>query len=448
MQLCSLHLKYSRAQEEIFFPAPGQLPKFTVVTKGRRQGLTRGAAQAYIEYGLSLPADPENGIEREFWFLPDTELTFLWGDTINGNIRKYVERYFMPILRQIPRKYWKWNSTDKVLRIGRATIDFRSADNPENWEGFGYNMIFLNEAGIILENASLYENSVLPMLMDFEDSRLIAAGVPKGKRTKEGLHKFFELWEEAGKDKAGKLYRRMQYNSYQNPFISHEAVDMIASVMDEMTERQEIFGEFVDLNEKPYFYVFKEEKHTIPYYKPNRALPLLISFDFNVEPCTAVVAQKPTHNSLIIFDEIQVSPGSTEEVVEEIMAKYPEFLDYLDVTGDATGQNGTAMIKGNVNHYKIIREMLNLPDEAILVPTVNPSHKNSRLLCNSVFAKLHVRIAENCENTVNDCIFSAVDDRGELIKTQQEGRHFFDNVRYLIHAAFPGYFDEPGQYLD
>lgn len=442
-----LDLKYSRAQYQIFFPTKDAgFPKFSHIRKGRRVGLTRGAAQAYIEYALTPEDDPE------IWFLPKGPLLFLWGDTINGNIRRYYERYFLPILKKIPRRHWKWNSTDKVLKIGRVTIDFRSSDNPENWEGQGYHLIFLNEAGIILEDEYLYQNAVLPMLMDYEESRLIAAGVPKGKRTakthgtqsKGNIHTFYQMYLDGQKDP--KNYRMMCFSSYHG-WAKKEQIDLIASVMDEMTRKQEIDGEFVDMNDKPFIYVFSEERHVIPSYTPHRGLPLLISFDFNVEPCTATVSQKPDYKSLVIFDEIEVSPGSTPEVIAKIKAKYPEFALNWDVTGDATGKNRTSMIQGNLNHYEIIVEEMKLNDHQLLVPTVNPGHLNSRLLVNSTMDRLYVRITANCEKIINDCILCMVDSRGQLVKTQMEGRHFLDNVRYTIHAAFPDYFEQPGLYF-
>lgn len=435
-----LDLKYSRAQQQIFFPTPDAgFPKFSHIRKGRRVGLTRGAAQAYIEYAITPEDDPE------VWFLPKGPLLFLWGDTINGNIRRYYERYFLPILKKIPRRYWKWNSTDKVLKIGRVTVDFRSSDNPENWEGQGYHLIFLNEAGIILEDEYLYQNAVLPMLMDYEESRLIAAGVPKGKRTKEGLHTFYQMYLDGQKDPAN--YRMMCFTSYHG-WAKKAQIDLIASVMDDVTKSQEIDGNFVDVNDKPFIYVFKEETHVIPFYQPHRGLPLLISFDFNVEPCTATISQKPDFKSLRIFDEIEVSPGSTPEVIDAIKAKYPEYAINWEVTGDATGRNRTSMIQGNLNHYEIIVEQMDLRDYQLLVPSVNPSHLNSRLLVNSTFAKLDVKITANCEKIINDCILCMVDGRGQLVKTQMEGRHFLDNVRYTVHAAFPDYFEQPGLYFN
>lgn len=434
-----LGLTYSYAQKRIFFPTrEAGFPKFSAIPKGRRVGLTRGAAQALVEYALTDPSDPE------MWFLPEGQLKFLWGDTINANIRRYVDRYFKPVLKKLPARAWKWNATDKVMKVGRALIDFRSSDNPENWEGEGYHLIFLNEAGIILQNPYLYTNAVLPMLMDYDDARVIAAGVPKGKRTVEGIHPFYQMTLDAQKDPTN--YRVMTFDSYKGWAKKHQ-IDLIAGVMDDMTRRQEIDGEFIDLNEKPWMYVFKEDRHVIDSYTPNKSLPILISFDFNVDPMTAIVSQKPTYKSLRIFDEIEVSPGSTPEVIDRIIAKYPEYRHNWEVTGDATGRNRTSMIQGNLNHYEIIMELMDLREFQLLVPDTNPSLLNSRLLVNSSLDKLDIKVTSNCVKTVADCIFSSVDGKGQLIKTQMEGRHFFDNVRYTIHAAFPDYFEKPGLYF-
>lgn len=435
-------VKYSRAQNDIFFPTQKEgFPKFTHVRKGRRLGLTQGAAQAFIEYGLSGPFD--------FWFLPkEGPVYIMWGDTVNGNIKKYIDRYFMPILRKLPPMYVNYDRTNKTLHIGRAIIDFRSADKPENWEGFGYHIIFLNEAGIILEDDYLYENAVLPMLMDYQESRLIAAGVPKGKRHKYGLHKFYDMFQKGKKDPQN--YRLLCYNSYQNAFIGKEQIDLIASIMDPMAKRQEIDGEFIDMTDKPYLYIFREEKHVIAKdeFSPSIHQPILLSFDFNVEPATCIVSQKPTFDSIRIFDELEISNGSTPEICEELLVRYPEFKFKMEVTGDASGHSRTSLIKGNINHYTVIQDMLEIMDGQMLVPDVNPSHTNSRLFCNSILNKLDVKITENCARLISDCIFTRVDDRGQLIKTADEGRHLFDNFRYTLHAAFPDFLENPNLYIN
>jgi predicted phage terminase large subunit-like protein len=174
------------------------------------------------------------------------ESPLLWGDTINSNIDRYFSRYFMPTLKQLPSHWWSWNGQKKELKVRGTVCDFRSADRPENWEGFGYKNVFLNEAGIILYDPYLYENSVKPMLLDFPDSRLIAAGVPKGKVTKHGEHTFFKLAQQAAADTAQERYRLLRYTTYDNPFLEKAEIDKMQEDMPEAVRKQEIYGEFID----------------------------------------------------------------------------------------------------------------------------------------------------------------------------------------------------------
>lgn len=431
-EVVEVELQLSEKQEEIFFPEI--FPKFTIVPKGRRAGLTKGAALAFVEYGLN----------ENLHFLPRGPLWALWGDTIATNIDKYYERYIHPELIKIPTN-WQWKAQDRVLKIGRLTIDFRSADRPENWEGFGYHIIFLNEAGIILEDDYLFNNAVMPMLVDFPNAKLIAAGVPKGKRHKNGKHKFYQLYEEAKADKEGR-YRIIKMTGYDNPFISHEELDIIAASLDDETRKQEIYGEFVDLSEKKFLYSFKDDKHVIPQssFRPNPHLPILVSYDFNVEPMTATVSQQVDLWKSVMFDELKINVGSVEEMNEQILTKYNGWQ--IDVTGDATGRNREKVKRGNINAYRQIKDDLKLKDFNLRVPDSNPAHKDSRQLCNSVLQNADFFITDNCKVTINDAGSANVDDKGDLIKTVTQGLHFFDNLRYTIHAFYPDFIKNPNKY--
>lgn len=220
-------IQYSPAQRVMYFESEGH--KYRIFPKGRRLGATRGAAHACIEWALQ-------------------GYPILWGDTVTGNIRKYLDRYFKPALDAAKIPY-HWNAYDNMLTIGTGYIDFRSAEmDLKKWEGFGYRRIFLNEAGIILADPYLFLNAVLPMMMDFADSELIAAGTPKGKLGKEGgKHKYFELYERAKSGEEG--YFTQTFTSYDNPFLPEGSVQELLDAyggMDTAPARQEVFGEFLD----------------------------------------------------------------------------------------------------------------------------------------------------------------------------------------------------------
>ncbi len=88
------------------------------------------------------------------------------------------------------------------MKIINSVCDFRSADKPENIEGFGYELIILNEAGIILKNRRLWEESIRPMILDYK-AKVIIGGTPKGKRVKKTneTHLFYELFQRGLKQR-------------------------------------------------------------------------------------------------------------------------------------------------------------------------------------------------------------------------------------------------------
>lgn len=206
-------------QQEIFdCPA-----RFIVVPKGRRFGATRGSANNFIRMGLT------GKFTRG-----------LWVDTVNSNIERYVERYFMPPLMKLGPEggLWDWRKQQKILRIKNSYIDFRSADNPQNLEGFDYDYGFLNEAGIILRNEYLWLNAIKPMLWD-KKCRVIIAGTPKGK----GI--FHELYLR-GQDSAQPDYQSFRFSSFDNPYAPR---DLIMKDIENMPQRvvdQEIYAQFLD----------------------------------------------------------------------------------------------------------------------------------------------------------------------------------------------------------
>ena len=177
MKEISLDITYHKNQQKIFFESKA---RYKVIAKGRRFGLTRGFANYVIDQMM------------------DGVSPVLWVDTIYGNIDRYVERYFTPTLKQLPKNLWKYRSNRNDLKIMSSVCDFRSADRPENIEGFGYALIIINEAGIVLKNRSLWNESIRPMILDYKADVLIG-GTPKGKNVKgkREKHLFYELFERS-----------------------------------------------------------------------------------------------------------------------------------------------------------------------------------------------------------------------------------------------------------
>lgn len=183
-------------------------------------------------------------------------LSVLWVDTIYSNIERYFDRYFRPELKQIPKLLWNYNKNKSELKLfavlgdqkRESVLDLRSADRPENLEGFGYHLIIVNEAGIVLKNRNLWQESILPMTLDFK-AEVIIGGTPKGKKTKNNeKHLFFELYERGLTDTTGR-YKSYNFSSYDNTLLDASEIDELVKEIPAHLRDQEVYGKFVDVSQ-------------------------------------------------------------------------------------------------------------------------------------------------------------------------------------------------------
>lgn len=426
-----IELRYTQPQLDIFFSE--DKARHVMVQKGRRFGATKGAANACIE-----------------WLVEGQHI--LWGDTIHSNINKYFERYFLPELKANKIDF-EWAKQERTLKVGNGHIDFRSADNPENWEGFGYSRIILNEAGIILSNPYLYTNAVRPMMLDHSDAVLYALGVPKGKVLKDGTeHPFYTLCKKKGQDG----YRVLEYSSYDNPLLKKEDIDQLEldmSMMDKHQVRQEIYGEFIDRAAGNEFaFNWSDEHHIKPCYH-SESRQLIISMDFNIEPFAFIyshVWQDKAGFHCHIFMEETIEKGSVHQAVANIRHKFHHYLWNCVITGDYNGNKKELGQSDNASNFEQIRRELGLSARQIQT-SPNPKHSNSRNDLNFVLFHsrglphdIDFRIDPRCPNTIRDMKFVEADGEGGIVKTNRKHAHekadHLDAVRYLVnHDAVQKY---------
>jgi len=154
----------------------------------------------------------------------------LWVDTAQGNIQKYVDRYFEPELKKM--NHWEnchWDKQRKVMHLyNGAYIDFGSAERPELMEGFGYARGVLNEAGLIFKKANLWDNTLYPML---KEARVRIIGTPKGN------NKFKELYHSNP---------HYSFSCYDSPFWTPQEIEAAQRAMTQEAFKQEMLAEFIE----------------------------------------------------------------------------------------------------------------------------------------------------------------------------------------------------------
>lgn len=187
--------------------------KYATIRSCRRSFKTWGLTYWLIE--RLLDDDTENG---------------LWVDTTQSNIDKYVDRYFRPALGDA----WtatNYNSQKKILTLpNKKQLDFGSAERPENLEGFEYDLVGMNEGGIILKKPGLWDNSIFPMTKrDNNQTRIV--GTTKGK------NKFHELVSR---------FEDHHFTVYDCPYYTPEQIEHIKKTIPADVFRQEYMAEFLD----------------------------------------------------------------------------------------------------------------------------------------------------------------------------------------------------------
>ena len=234
----NLDLSYhSKGQEEIFKCEA----RYVVAPCGRRYGKTEGAFRRLVRFAVNPQETLGLAKSRQ-----------LWVDTTQGNIEKYFQVYLEPILRPLQGRY-RWNKQQKVLTFldNGSIVHFGSAQEPQNLEGFGYDVVWLNEAGHILggpKGQALWASTILPMTVEGRGGRgaqVFFLGTPKDRMYGPGLFRQIARRGDDGKDGAVRTFHR---STYDNPHMTERVVrEMVESGELKPEEiRQEIYGEFED----------------------------------------------------------------------------------------------------------------------------------------------------------------------------------------------------------
>lgn len=208
--------------------------KYVMLAKGRRAGGTYGAAL----YALCQMAHGKAG---------------LWVDTVQANLKSYYERYFYPWLAEMPRynnhlPIYKWNSQEKHLKFLKGFLDMRSAERPQNLEGFAYDFVICNEAGLIFQKgSSLWYNTIYPMTID-KNARVFFVGTPKGKLDKTGKeHLFWTFWKK-GMEGQDPDWKSFCFTTYDNPKLHPADIKTVEENTPALIKEQELYAKFVDVN--------------------------------------------------------------------------------------------------------------------------------------------------------------------------------------------------------
>lgn len=310
----------------------------------------------------------------------------------------------------------------QVRTITGGILDVWSMEDPDSGRGRKYHRAIMDECEKAPKFKQAWTQTIRATLSDYQGDAWFLS-TPKFGKTY-----FKELAEMVNKDEN---WISWKFTTYDNPYIKAEEVDDARKQLDELTFRCEFLAEDVDLVANPFCYAFNESKHVKEVeYNPYNYTRL--SFDFNVDPITCIVSQYEEGN-INFINEFRLSNSDIYELCDRITVTYPSAV-FL-VTGDASGQSRSALTKGNLNYYHVIKQKLNLTDGQLQVPTFNPSIGDSRVLCNSLLQNYPLFIHPQCTYLIEDLKYVEVKDDGDINKDKDKHRsHLLDTFRYTLNT--------------
>ena len=334
-QTVPLKFNWTRGQYN-FYRHPA---KYKILVKGRRWGATLSAAMFIVQKMV------KNMYRKDGYYV-------LWIDVLYFNISSYYMKYFAPLIGNLglPPEAFEWREQKKQLRIGSSILDMRSADRKESLEGFGYNLVFFNEAGWILRDRELWTMTVAPMTLE-RHADVIFSGTPKGiidpKDPKRDCL-FFELYKKGKGDDPH--WKSFHFTTYDNPYITETDIELMKESIPAVIHRQEIYGEFLNISSEPIFY---EKWFPIISRLPDagivyKVMSLDTAFKTKKESdysCCLVIYQTPTH--YIIVDMINEKYEFPEllEATQTMWNKYK--TDVVLIEDKASGQSLIQSLKTN-----------------------------------------------------------------------------------------------------
>jgi hypothetical protein len=316
----------------------------------------------------------------------------------------------------------KDETVKQITLITGGKLDCWSMEDPDSGRGRKYKRVVIDEAEKAKKFQEAWERTIRSTLIDYQGDAWMLS-TPKFGQTY-----FKELYRNNTKFDD---WASFNLSSYDNPFNSKEELDALRLQLDDLTFRCEILAEDVDLAYQPFAYAFSEAKHVgTCQYNPGQRL--YISFDFNVNPITAIAAQN-YNDTWYILREFRMENSNIHALCDRIRATYPKAL--MLITGDASGAGRTAITDGVINYYTVIQQKLYVSDNQIHTPRVNPSHADSSVLFNSILQNYKVVYnGEECPYLIQDLKYVEMGADNSIAKKEAEkqGRgHLLDCNRYL-----------------
>lgn len=416
--------------------------RFNVNSSGRRSGKTELAKRKIVWRALNAHRRDLPGL-----YIPHQTSSFFIAAPTFHQVRRI---YWEDIKSMIPTWafYGAPNATTLTIRlVNGAMIQMLGMDEPARIEGSPWDGGVLDEYGNM--KPVVWPQHIRPALSD-RRGWCDFIGVP------EGRNHYYDLWKsakatEAEAAAAGKPSQWATFHWNSEDILDPEEIEAAKKDLDEATYLQEYCGSFVNFSGRAY-YSFDENIHCAPLsYNPKA--PLIICFDFNVDPGVAAICQEQRlPNGLEgtgVIGEIYIPRNSnTLLVLNKIVNDWHKHEGFFVLYGDSTGgSRGSAKVQGSdwILILQRMRQEFGGDRVMLRVPSFNPRERdrvnavNSRL--KSMTGEVRMMVdPHKAPNVVKDFEGVTVLEGGcGEIDKRADARltHISDAIGYYIVHEFP-----------
>lgn len=241
-------------------------------------------------------------------------------------------------------------------------------------------------------------------------------------------------------------YWLTEYNEY----IDQDAFRRVIAQFGEKEALARSKGMFVNMNEGRIYYAFDRDIN-VKELSVYPEFPLLLSFDFNVNPMTTSIAQiVPGKNNneqdkvLNIIQAINTPDANTRKQCEILVSKLQSWNGEIIIYGDATNTRRTESANVNDTNWTIVKEYFPPSDKiSYKVPEANPNIKERTGWVNSKIKNFGGQVGLYVNK---DFAGPVIMDFEQVIwakdgKTKDKSNtmlnHNSDNIDYIVAQEFP-----------
>lgn len=318
---------------------------------------------------------------------------------------------------------WIESSNEAELTIklkNKSQIALKGCDNPDSLRGLGLDFVIFDEFQDSPKEA--FTEVIRPALSD-KKGRALFTGTPKGVGSWS-----HELFTRALNEKD---WAAWQFTTIEGGNVSEEEIEAARRDLDEKTFLAEYCATFTTYT-GVVAYNFDYKSNVKKLEKPETGI-VHIGIDFNILPMTAVIAQIKG-SECHVYDEIRMEGSNTDELVDEIKARYP--YSKIVVYPDPASRQKKTSAGGKTDFSILMNAGFTVKARAFHTPVRDRVNGLNAKLKNAQGVRT-LFIDPKCKHTIDSLQRLSYKEGTSIIDKDSGLDHQFDALTYMTDFIWP-----------